>query len=230
MRTSDTVVARLGRRRVRGRGDGQDEAVVYTIAARMREVICEPIELSGVEPARSTPASGSRVAPADGTTWESLLAKADAAMYVAKRTGSGIEFYTEERDGSGSGRLALLGRAAHCPRPTGELDVHFQPVYSLVDGAMQSTEALVRWPHTERGMLAPAEFLPVAVEAGLGRQLTDEVLRLATQQAARWLEQGHGLPVAVNLFESDLTDSELVVRVAAACDAPACPLACSRSR
>jgi diguanylate cyclase (GGDEF)-like protein len=215
VRTTDTAVARLGGDEFAVIVSGQDDEVVYTVAARIREMIQEPIELSGL--VLTVDASvGIATAPGDGRTWESLLSRADAAMYVAKRTGTGIEFYTEQRDDTGLDRLALLAEFRNA-LVRQELSVYYQPVYDLADGGIVGAEALVRWPHPHLGLLVPADFLPAAIEAGLSRRLTDEVLRMVTEQAARWHAEGYDVPVAVNLTEADMTDSELLLRVSRAC-------------
>jgi diguanylate cyclase (GGDEF)-like protein len=216
VRTADTVVARLGGDEFAVIVTGQDEAVVYTIAARMREVIREPVELSGLS--LTVDASvGIALAPGNGSTWEALLSRADAAMYVAKRTGTGVEFYAELRDDASIDKLAMLAELRNA-LVDGDLVMFYQPVYSLGTGAVVSTEALVRWPHPERGLLVPDDFLPVAVEAGLSRQLTDAVLAMVCDQAACWRAGGYDVPVAVNLTLADLTDSELLHRVTSACE------------
>jgi EAL domain-containing protein (putative c-di-GMP-specific phosphodiesterase class I) len=138
-------------------------------------------------------------------------------MYVAKRTGTGVEFYAERRDDASIDKLALLAEF-RTALDEGELVMFYQPVYSLGTGAVVSAEALVRWPHPERGLLVPDEFLPVAVEAGLSRRLTDTVLAMVCEQAARWRAEGYDVPVAVNLTQADMTDSELVHRVTSACE------------
>jgi EAL domain-containing protein (putative c-di-GMP-specific phosphodiesterase class I) len=78
-------------------------------------------------------------------------------------------------------------------------------------------EALVRWRHPERGLLVPASFLPVAIEAGLSRALTDTVLRQATAQLAGWHAAGFRVDVSVNLTQADVADPALGDRVVAAC-------------
>jgi diguanylate cyclase len=215
VRAADTLVARLGGDEFAVIVDGQDADAAHAVATRMRDVIREPVVLSGLT--LTVDASvGIAYAPTHGTTWESLLSKADAAMYVAKRTGTGVERYAEQRDETGVDRLALLAELREA-LDSRALRVHYQPVFSLRDDRVGSVEALVRWPHPTRGMLSPAEFLPLAVEAGLSRRLTDEVLRMSTEQAARWHADGLDVPVAVNLSEADMTDPDLLSRVTDAC-------------
>ncbi|MGA8209258.1 MAG: bifunctional diguanylate cyclase/phosphodiesterase [Nocardioidaceae bacterium] len=214
--TADCVVARLGGDEFAVVLTGHDEPGVAMIANRLRDTVCEPVELAGLT--LSVDASvGIAYATDPGTTWGTLLGWADAAMYVAKRARTGVECYDERRDETGTDRLALLGQLRDALRSQA-LEVHYQPVQSLADGATTSAEALVRWRHPQLGLMSPADFLPVAIEAGLSRDLTDEVLRLVTEQSARWRADGYELPVAVNLFEADLGDLELPARIAGACD------------
>ncbi len=221
VRTEDTTVARLGGDEFAVVVRDQDEAVVYTIAARMREVICEPVQLSGVTLAVDA-SIGIAMSPGHGMTWESLMSKADAAMYVAKRTGSGVEFFTESRDVSGIERLALLSELRDA-LGDGGLTMHYQPVFSAAGDSVVCIEALVRWPHAHRGMLEPEDFLAVAIEGGLSRHLTDEVLRLVTEQAVRWYADGLQVPVSVNLSQADLADPDLAHRVTSACERAGLP-------
>ncbi len=215
VRDDETLVARLGGDEFAVLVAGGDVAVAQAVATRMREVIAEAVVLSGLT--LSIDASiGIAYAPRDGSTWEALLSRADAAMYVAKRSGTGFEHYDRVRDADGTDRLALLAELRDA-LDEGGLELHYQPVRSLTTDGVTSAEALVRWRHPTRGMLSPGEFLPVAVEAGLSRQLTDEVLRMATDQAASWHAEGLDVPIAVNLSEADVTDDELLDRVARHC-------------
>jgi diguanylate cyclase len=215
IRSEQTLVARLGGDEFAVLVEGCAEEAAYAVAERLRTVIGEAVQLAGLT-LRVDSSVGIAFAPRDGSTWEALLARADAAMYAAKRGGTGTAQYDAVRDADGVDRLALLADL-RVALETNRLEVHYQPVRSLHTGRVTSAEALVRWTHPTRGRLSPAEFLPVAVEAGLSRQLSDEVLRMATDQAARWYAEGLDVPVAVNLTESDLTDPELLGRIAAQC-------------
>jgi EAL domain-containing protein (putative c-di-GMP-specific phosphodiesterase class I) len=145
---------------------------------------------------------------------QDLMRFADAAMYEAKRTGTGhfamanaalIESVDQQVELEGQLREAL----AH-----DELQLHYQPVVNP-DGVILSAEALIRWPHPERGMLSPAVFLPVAEQGGLMRELDRWVLRTALREARDWVAwNGRPVSVAVNL--ADPGDSDFVVAVAAA--------------
>jgi diguanylate cyclase (GGDEF)-like protein len=132
-----------------------------------------------------------------GTAAGELLARADTAMFTAKRDRTGIERWRPElrTDQQTDLRLQAELRTAIA---AGQLVLHYQP---LVDcsGIMQSVEALVRWQHPDRGMLPPGTFLPQAERSAVITDLTDRVLADAIAQAARWRADGHDLPVAVNL-------------------------------
>jgi EAL domain-containing protein (putative c-di-GMP-specific phosphodiesterase class I) len=94
-----------------------------------------------------------------------------------------------------------------------ELILHYQPKINIATGGLDSVEALVRWQHPERGLLPPAEFIPMAETTGLIVQLTTRVLHLALTQAATWAKAGKPIPVAVNLSARVLHDHALPGRI-----------------
>ena len=98
----------------------------------------------------------------------------------------------------------------------GDVVVHLQPQMSLLDGRTVGVEALVRWEHPSRGVLAPRDLLPLAAHAGLQHALTEVVLDLALGCAARWWSHRAPLPVSVNLAATDVTDPHLPATVTAA--------------
>ena len=142
-----------------------------------------------------------------------LLRQADAAMYDAKRAGSRVVHYDADRHGDSSGRLALV-EELRAGIAGGELVLHHQPQVSVADRRTVGVEALVRWQHPTRGLLAPGDFLPLAEVHGLMGVLTDEVLAQAVAQAAVWHRAGRGLRMSVNLSASNLLDTGLPERVA----------------
>ena len=220
-RSEELFIARLGGDEFAVLIDGEDVDFACRAGQQVRDVIAQPVELSGL--VLGVDASvGVSLAPTQGRTREALMSKADAAMYAAKHARTGVEVYVAARDEDGVDRLALLAelRAALANR---DLTVHYQLVHRVSDGAVTSAEALVRWQHPIRGPLSPASFLPLVVEAGLSRALTDEVLRMVTAQAAAWLDAGTPLPVAVNLTQADLADPGLVDRITAACTTSGLP-------
>ena len=143
-----------------------------------------------------------------------LLRHADTAMYDAKRSGSGPVLFDSARHVDNSGRLALV-EELRAGLDNGQLVVHHQPQVDVATGRTVGVEALVRWEHPTRGLLGPAEFLPLAELHGLMGPLTETVLRQAVEQIARWRRDGRDLRISVNLSASNLLDVGLPARVAA---------------
>lgn len=157
--------------------------------------------------------AGSPTGDAGSTTRAALLRQADAAMYDAKRSGATVVVYDPARHVDSSGRLAMVEELRHA-LVTGELVLHHQPQVDIAARRTVGVEALLRWAHPVRGLLGPAEFLPLAEVHGLMGAITDEVLTQAVAQAARWRRQGRDLRVSVNLSASNLLDTGLPQRVA----------------
>ncbi|SDN59963.1 diguanylate cyclase (GGDEF) domain-containing protein [Geodermatophilus sp. DSM 45219] len=155
---------------------------------------------------------GVAVAPDHGTDLAALLRRADVAMYQAKRDGGGVRLYDPADDPHDEGQLDLLSQL-RTAIDTGQLRLHFQPKVALRAGRTVGFEALVRWAHPERGLLAPAAFLPLAARTALMRPLTDWVLREAIGQCAVWRAQGWEVDVAVNVAPATLLEADLASRV-----------------
>jgi EAL domain-containing protein (putative c-di-GMP-specific phosphodiesterase class I) len=152
-----------------------------------------------------------------------LLRDADAAMYRAKERGPGrVEVFDEAMRARIMERLELengLRRALH----NDELRVYYQPEMSLTDSRMVAVEALVRWEHPERGLLEPAEFVPLAEQTGMIVEIGAWVLNEACRQVAAWRAAGFELGVAVNVSPRQLAHPDIVDTVRAALDASGLP-------
>jgi diguanylate cyclase (GGDEF)-like protein/PAS domain S-box-containing protein len=192
----EDVVARLGGDEFAIlQGDIAQPADVTGLAQRLLDAIGEPYDLDGhlVTVGASI---GIAIVPGDGESSEELLKNADMALYRSKADGKGTyRFFEAAMDArvQARRRLELELRAA---LQTGGLDVHYQPLVNLGTGEVTGYEALMRWPHRERGMIPPAEFIPVAEETGLITQIGAFVLRRACTDAAQWPRP---LTVSVNL-------------------------------
>ncbi|WP_319455183.1 MULTISPECIES: putative bifunctional diguanylate cyclase/phosphodiesterase [unclassified Mycobacterium] len=176
------------------------------------------------------PSIGLAVARADQVeiSADELLKQADVAMYSAKRSRTGgvhtfdpeMHLVDTTNDVATTGTaghngvvtVRLLGQLRHAIDHVG-LSLVYQPKFDLRDGDVVGVEALVRWPHPERGLLGPDEFLPLVREHGLMRSLTDFVLGQALDDAAQWRSDGVGVPVAVNVFAPSLCDLKLPDRI-----------------
>ena len=155
---------------------------------------------------------GMAVAPEHGTEAETLLRRADAAVQAARRLGGGASvLYSAECEPHDPSRLALLGEL-RLALEGNELQVHYQPKVDLKTRTVVGAEALLRWPHPKRGLVSPAEFIPLAEETGSGliRPLTRWVLDRAVGEARGWERAGHRVPVAVNVSARSLHDGRIV--------------------
>ena len=142
----------------------------------------------------------------------SLLRQADIAMYTAKNRHSGYELYSDTIDRRTPARLSMLGDLRNALEGS-DLQVFLQPKLDLASGVVIGVEALARWSHPRRGWVAPEDFVPVAEETGLIKQLTDQVLETSVGQLRQLRGLGHHLGLAVNLSTHDLLDELLPERV-----------------
>jgi diguanylate cyclase (GGDEF)-like protein len=219
VREGDTV-ARLG---------GDEFAVVQTglsdmsgatrLAGRIVEAMAAPFDLQGHQVVIGA-SVGVSAAPSDGEDADELLKKADMALYRAKADGRGaFHFFERAMDEQLQARRALeldLRRALSA----GEFELFYQPLYHLGDERVTGCEALLRWRHPERGMVSPADFIPLAEEIGLIVPLGDWVLRAACAEAARWPDH---VRLAVNLSPAQFRDRGLVRTVVSALAASGLP-------
>ena len=146
--------------------------------------------------------------PRHGTDGETLLQRADVAMYTAKRRATAIEAYDPSQDSHSLERLALAAEL-HAAIDKGGLRLHYQPLVDLKSGAITGVEALLRWPHSARGPRPPDEFVAVAERSGLIRPLTRWVLNAALGQCHAWHQVNLPLGMAVNLSARTLHDENL---------------------
>ncbi len=193
--------------------DCPDAATAHAIAERLNAALSEPVRLDGTQVFTSGSIGVLLVGePAGGAA--GVMRDADAAMHVAKRRGKARhELFEAGMRGPARERLELesdLRRALG----SAELVPFFQPVVDVRTGAILGVEALVRWQHPERGLLAPADFLPIAEETGLIVPLGRQVLRAACMQAQRWRDElGVDVKLAVNLSVAELDQPDLIEAV-----------------
>jgi diguanylate cyclase (GGDEF)-like protein len=194
--------------------DLPDRSAVTDLAARLHDALRRPFALRGV--AVELEASiGAALCPDHGRDVGTLVQRADVAMYDAKRSKASIATYSPERDPYSADRLGLLAELRRALSGD-ELVLHYQPKVAVETGTVIGVEALVRWRHPERGLLAPAEFVPLAERTGTVADLTRWVLDAALAQTRAWRDAGLTLPVAINLAAANIVDATLPDAVAAA--------------
>jgi diguanylate cyclase (GGDEF)-like protein len=186
-----------------------DRNDVIRLVTDLYETIRKPYECLGHQ--ISTDASiGIALAPNDGTNLDQLLRHADLAMYGAKADGRrNYRFFEPAMDASAKARRALeldLRQAL----ANGGLEIHYQPLVDIGSSEVTGCEALLRWRHPVRGMISPAEFIPVAEETGLITELGEWVLMNACAEAATWPDQ---VKLAVNVSPVQFKSQTLALKV-----------------
>lgn len=222
LRPSDTV-SRYGGDEFMVLSPGVDAEQALELAQRIEAAIEEPMRLVDQRTIHVTTSIGVALhGPGEAELGaETLIARADTAMYSAKRSpGARIQLYDAELHQTGGGQLEaeLALRAAIA---NDELTVHYQPIVDLASGRPRGVEALARWNHPERGLMMPDEFIPLAEESGLIGALGEWVLRrgcsdLAGWRSARLIEDEFVL--SVNVSPDQLNDPELPRRFEAILD------------
>jgi diguanylate cyclase (GGDEF)-like protein/PAS domain S-box-containing protein len=173
-------------------------------ASRLLREIEQPFRVQGLT-LLVRASAGIAVFPEHGRDVETLMQRADIAMYSAKARGIDHEVYSASRDSHSRARLALIGELPDAIT-NGQIVPFFQAKFDLATGEITGAEALVRWDHPQFGLLGPGAFLPLAEQTGLMRPLTLRVLDDALGQCARWQAEGLDMTVAVNLSAPNLLD------------------------
>ena len=205
LRKADTV-ARLGGDEFAVLPAGTTDATAATtIAGKILSALQEPVTIEG-QPVELAASIGVAIYPEHGSDADTLLRRADAAMYVAKRAGTGCALSpAPDRPGSRPQVLRKLRSAID----NVELVLHYQPLVDLRTRRTPKVEALVRWGHPSYGLLPPDQFIPSAEQSDLILPLTQWVLTQALGQLRAWQAAGLELGVAVNLSARNLQDDEL---------------------
>ncbi|HJV02625.1 MAG TPA: EAL domain-containing protein [Burkholderiaceae bacterium] len=204
VRASDTL-ARLGGDEFTIILSGLDHvSSVERIAQNILANLNQPFQL-GAQQGRVSASVGIALFPSDADEPDELLRHADQAMYAAKHGGRNrYSYFTPDLQLAAQARLQIV-QDLRLAQAQGQFALHYQPIVNLATGAIERAEALLRWHHPERGLLAPAAFLAQAESNGLLLELGDWVFRQAAAQARQWQGQfGSGFQISVNLSPGQL--------------------------
>jgi diguanylate cyclase (GGDEF)-like protein len=205
LRDTDTV-ARLG-------GDEfgvvlprlSDTAAALEVAKKVHDALEQPFELNELM-LTAEASTGIAIYPEHGDDVDTLMRRADVAMYAAKEAHSKWTVYSPELDRDSAGRLELLATMRRSLGTSEEFVLFYQPKVHLVTGQVTEVEALVRWQHPTKGLLGPDLFVPLAENTGLIAPLTRVVLSSALAQCKEWQQLEYDLGVSVNLSVRNLLD------------------------
>jgi diguanylate cyclase (GGDEF)-like protein len=180
------------------------------LAARTIEALQAPVRIAGID-VHTSPSVGIAFYPGDGVSVEALLAHADAAMYCAKQRGRGnVQCFAVGMNAGAEDRVQLESDL-HNAISLNQFQLYYQPKVDTTTGEVRSAEALIRWSHPVRGLIGPAEFIPLAEECGLIGAIGEWVIREACRQARAWQQTGVApLRVSVNISASQFRQDGLV--------------------
>ncbi|MFC3991003.1 putative bifunctional diguanylate cyclase/phosphodiesterase [Actinoplanes siamensis] len=205
---------------------GASRESATALAERVRQMLAQPVRVAGHELLISANIgiadTGGLADPVEA------LRRADVAMYAAKELGEPYRWYDPELDRR-AGEDARTGAELRTALDAGQLRLVYQPIVELPAGRLIAVEALVRWHHPERGVISPAQFIPVAERNGIIVEMGAWILREACRQAARWRsDHGPAAPqrVSVNVSARQLARPGLAEVVASALAESGLPAAC----
>jgi len=186
-----------------------EEIAARSLAGRLVEVISAPYQIDDHQIVIGV-SIGISLSPQDGSNPDELLKNADLALYRAKADGRGTyRFFETGMDARAQARR-LLEMDLRAALQRDEFEVYYQPIREVASGRVVAFEALLRWNHPQRGLIAPISFIPLAEETGLIVQLGEFVLRSACADAATWPDD---VDVAVNLSPVQFKSPNLIAAV-----------------
>jgi diguanylate cyclase len=190
---------------------GADAKMALDISKRMHKALEQPIAL-GDHFVDLSAGIGIASYPEHSIDQETLLSRAEIAMYAAKDTNSGSVIYNSSLDVANEDNLSLISEIREAVEKN-QLSLYV-PKIDLITGKTISVEALVRWQHPERGLVFPDMFIPFAEQTGHVRKISMWMLAEAARYAAKWQQGGMDVSLAVNLSARDLIDTELPAKLA----------------
>ncbi|AEV27493.1 PAS domain S-box/diguanylate cyclase (GGDEF) domain-containing protein [Azospira oryzae PS] len=226
VRETDTISRQGGDEFVIVLPELADPESAGSIAGKLMEQMHEPVRVNGHR-LNVTFSLGIALYPDDGEDFDTLMKKADTAMYSAKEAGRNtLRFFTAAMNVEAAARLKLQNRLQRALEKE-ELVLYYQPQFDLASGRILGTEALLRWRDPERGLVPPGEFIPVAEDTGLIGPIGEWVIGEACRELRRWHEAGAtDLTMAVNLSPVQFRRSRLVEIAARALQENRLPAEC----
>jgi diguanylate cyclase (GGDEF)-like protein len=212
LRNSDTVARLGGDEFTILLPDVPDKRSAMAVAGKVATALQQPFLVGGVTLDIEV-SIGVAVFPEHGDEIDTLVSRADVAMFVSKRDHSGSTAYAAELDANTPRALSLLGELRRA-LDNGDLFLDYQPKADIATGEVVGVEALVRWKHSTLGLVPPADFVPLAERTGLIYPLTQFVMNTALQECRGWLDSGLELPVAINISARNLLDDQFPELVA----------------
>lgn len=203
VREADTVARQGGDEFVVVLPNIAEEHDAWVVAEKIITRLAEPFDLSG-DSVRIGASIGISLYPTHGEDAEELMRHADLAMYQAKLAGRNTYRVYEPAMSEELTRQLRLETDLRFALERGELAVHFQPILEIASGRLAGAEALLRWRHPERGMVPPSEFMQLAEEKGLIREIGAWVLEQACQTLETWRGMGLTIPLSVNLSSAQI--------------------------
>ena len=201
-------------------------AEVATLADEIGEAVRAPLTIDGYDVDVDV-SIGAAIAPEHGDEVDELLKKADVALYDVKKAGRGaFRLFRPEMTARAIERMEVERDLRRALANT-EFELHYQPIISLADDRIVAVEALARWRHPQRGLVLPAEFIPIAEEVGLIDALGEWALRTACAEAAGWPSDAR---VAVNVSARQFAGRGLVATVIDAVRSAGLAAATARAR
>jgi diguanylate cyclase (GGDEF)-like protein len=182
------------------------------VARKLYSALDVPLVVGGHQ-IRLEPAVGVSVYPQDGETSDLLLARADGAMRFAREHRTGLTQFFRPEIAQRSARRLSIEADLRAALERGQFCVHYQPRFDVKTRKLIGAEALLRWQHPERGLVAPGEFLDVAEDTGLIVPIGEVVLAQACAAAAQWNAAGQPLSIAVNLSPREFRGKSMLEQV-----------------
>jgi diguanylate cyclase (GGDEF)-like protein len=207
----EDLVARLGGDEFAVFMPEADAAAARRAVDRLQSALHQPVEVDGISITLDA-SVGLAWYPAHGSDVDTLLQRADVAMYRAKAQQHSLVIYRPEDDFHSPARLALVGNLRRAIAEE-ELVLHYQPQIDLAEGVPVAVEGLVRWGHPERGLLPPLEFIAAAEHTGLIKDLTFRVLELGLKDLREWRGAGREVGLSLNVSVRSLLDRHFPAEV-----------------